>query len=214
MISNSEEAITQIQVMDQQPNQKKKNVLVRPTTNKETNNKNKGTGAGGSNTNKNGLSYEKLTELDDRKTITNKDKYSNIIQFNGNGKPYKETRQANLFKCMKHEINTNIEKAHGCKNPDECYIDEELKNIFIIEKKFQQSPGSVCEKIQTPDFKLWQYSRTLPEYNIIYIYCLSDWFKNNCIAELEYLDFKNISYFWGNSETYKDDIINFIINYK
>ena len=29
-------------------------------------------------------------------------------------------------------------KAHGCKNPDECYIDEERKIMFIIEKKFQQ----------------------------------------------------------------------------
>ena len=85
---------------------------------------------------------------------------------------------------------------------------------FIIEKKFQQCSGSVCEKIQTPDFKLWQYSRTFPDYTIIYIYCLSDWFKKNCKAELEYLDFKNIPYFWGISETYKDDIINFILNYK
>ena len=51
-----------------------------------------------------------------------------------------------------------MEKAHGCKNPDECYIDKESKNMFIIEKKFQQCSGSVCEKIQTPHFKKWQYS--------------------------------------------------------
>ena len=56
--------------------------------------------------------------------------------------------------------------------------------------------------------------KTFPNYNIIYIYCLSDWFKQNCKAELEYLDFKNIRYFWGNSEFYKDEMINFIINYK
>lgn len=175
---------------------------------------NKGTGAGGSNTNKNGLSYEELTDLDDRITIQEKSKYSTKIIFDDDKKCFIKTKQSNLFKCMKDEININIEKAHGCKNPDECYIDKGLKNMFIIEKKFQQCSGSVCEKIQTPDFKLWQYSRTFPDYNIIYIYCLSDWFKKNCIAELEYLDFKNILYFWGNSETYKDDIINFIINYK
>jgi len=115
---------------------------------------------------------------------------------------------------MKDKMNKDIAKAHGCKNPDECYIDEEFKNIFIIEKKFQQCPGSVCEKIQTSDFKLWQYSRTFPDYTIIYIYCLSDWFKKNCIVELEYLNIKNVPYFWGGSETYKDDIINFILNYK
>ena len=115
---------------------------------------------------------------------------------------------------MKDKFDTSITKAHGCKKPDECYIDDELKNIFIIEKKFQRGKGSVCEKIQTPDFKLWQYSRTFPHYTIVYIYCLSDWFKENCRAELEYFDFKNIPYFWGNSETYKCDIINFMLNYK
>jgi hypothetical protein len=191
---------------------KKKLVLVESTANKELNIKNKGTGAGGSNTNKNGIPYEEMTDLDDRITIINNK--TNVIKFNNNEKLFIKTKQAKMFKFLKDEINTNIKKAHGCKNPDECYIDKELKNMFIIEKKFQQCSGSVCEKIQTPDFKLWQYSRTFPDYNIIYIYCLSDWFKSNCIAELEYLDFKNISYFWGNSETFKDDLINFIINYK
>ena len=189
---------------------------------KNTNNiKNKGTGAGGSNTNKNGLPYEELTDLHDRITILEENKYSSKIVFDKksrksivNKKSFILTKQCNLFKCMKDDIDTNIEKAHGCKNPDECYIDKELKNMIIIEKKFQQCGGSVCEKIQTPDFKLWQYSRSFPDYKIIYIYCLSDWFKENCKAELEYLDFKGIPYFWGNSKTYKDDIINFILNYK
>ena len=54
-------------------------------------------------------------------------------------------------------MNNDITHAHGCKKPDECYIDEENKNIFIIEKKNQNGPGSVCEKIQTSDFKKWQY---------------------------------------------------------
>ena len=108
----------------------------------------------------------------------------------------------------------NITKAHGCKNPDECLIDYTNKKMFIIEKKFQNVGGSVCEKIQTPDFKIWQYNRTFPTYEIIYIYCLSDWFKENCKAELEYLKYKKISVFWGNSPSYKNDIIDFIINYK
>ena len=174
---------------------------------------NRGTGAGGSNTNKNGLPYEELTDLDDRITVIENNKYSKKITFDDNEKPFIKTKQSNLFKCMKDDIDTNIEKAHGCKNPDECYIDQETKTMFIIEKKFQQTSGSVCEKIQTPDFKIWQYKRTFPKHNIVYVYCLSEWFKKNCKAEMEYLDYKNIPYFWGNSKTYKDDIINFIINY-
>jgi len=197
--------------MPLEENNPKKNLLINKN---EKIIKNKGTGAGGSNTNKHGLLYEKKTDLDDRITILEQNKTSSKIKFNNFEKIFIKTRQANLFKYMKDKINTDIEKAHGCKNPDECYIDEELKNIFIFEKKFQQCNGSVCEKIQTPDFKLWQYSRTFPNYNIIYIFCLSDWFKKNCKAELQYLDFKNIPYFWGNSNVYKDDIINFLINYK
>ena len=174
----------------------------------------RGIGAGGAQTNKNGLSYERITDLTDKIKILTTNEFSTTILFNGFDKKFVKTQQSKLFKCMKDKIDTTIKKAHGCKNPDECYIQEETKKIFIIEKKFQQVGGSVCEKIQTPDFKLWQYSRTFPEYDIIYVYCLSDWFKTNCIAELEYLDYKGFKYFWGSSQTYKDDIINFMINYE
>ena len=176
--------------------------------------KNKGTGAGGANTNKNGLPYEVLTELNERILLINKGEFSDTISFKGYDKKFIKTKQSKFFKYMKDEMDPTIQKAHGCKNPDECYIDKESKNIFIIEKKFQQVSGSVCEKIQTPDFKLWQYSETFPDYNIIYMYCLSDWFKKNCVRELKYLDIKGFKYFWGSSETYKDDIINFIVSYK
>ena len=114
---------------------------------------------------------------------------------------------------MDNYVNKKVVKGHGCKNPDECYIDEESNTIFIFEKKFQQVSGSVCEKIQTSDFKIWQYNRTFPEYQIVYLYCLSDWFKKNCKAELEYLKFKKVPVFWGNDKNYKSKVIHFMINY-
>ena len=177
----------------------------------------RGDGAGGSQTNINGLSYEKLTELtelNDCLTILEPNVNYVKIKFNQGGDEYYKTNQYKFYKFMRKHTNKNIKKAHGCKNPDECYIRENDKIIFIIEKKFQQTSGSVCEKIQTADFKLWQYSRTFPEYKIVYIYCLSDWFQFNCKAELEYLKFKNVPVFWGKSLSYKNDIINFIINYE
>jgi hypothetical protein len=183
-------------------------------SNKELIIKNKGTGAGGSKTNANGLPYEKLTDLSTEYSERKQYKYHDKIKFTQCETPFVSTKQSNFFKHMKDKMDTSIEQAHGCKRPDECYINEEDKALFIIEKKFQQTGGSVCEKIQTPDFKLWQYKRLFPEYKIIYIYCLSDWFKKNCKAELEYLCDINIPVFWGNSETYKTDIINFITNYK
>lgn len=181
---------------------------------------NRGTGAGGKNTNKSGISYEQLTNLIDEltiiDTIKSNNKTFNKIKFNNSNTIFTQLNKAKLFHYMKinDNLDTDIKQAHGCKQPDECYVDENKKNIFIIEKKFQQCSGSVCEKIQTYDFKLWQYSRQFPEYNIIYIYCLSTWFKLNCIAELEYLDYKHISYFFGDDENYKKQIIDFITNYK
>ena len=49
--------------------------------------------------------------------------------------------------------------------------------MFIIEKKFQQTSGSVDEKIQTGYFKKMHYEELFTHFKIYYIYCLSDWFK-------------------------------------
>ena len=186
------------------------------STAKPTNNiKNMGTGAGGAHTNKNGLPYENLTDLNTEYRIISKNKHCQTITFNEHpDSRFIQTKQAGLFKTMDHEVNTKIPKGHGCKRPDEAYIRENGKVMYIIEKKFQQTGGSVCEKIQTPHMKLWQYRRTFPKYTIVYIYSLSDWFKTNCVAELEYLEHINVPVFWGSSASYKSDIINFIVNYK
>ena len=94
---------------------------------------NKGTGAGGKNTNKNGLSYEKLTDLSTEYKIIKNKSYGNKIRFKYNkSKMYISTKQSNVFKYLKNYINLKIPKAHGCKNPDECFIDENNKIIFII----------------------------------------------------------------------------------
>jgi len=166
--------------------------------------------SGGANTNKNGLSYEKITDLADKYKIIKKNNNHSIIKFIDYNTIYIHTKQSQLFRYMKDNMNHNIDKGHGCKNPDECFIDEKKKIIFIIEKKFQQVNGSVCEKIQTVEFKLWQYNRTFPEYKVVYIYCLSKWFKTNCKAELTYLKLKKIPVFYGCDINYKKKIINFI----
>lgn len=174
----------------------------------------RGQKAGGKKTNLHGLSYEKMTDLVEKLQVVKKIKHGKMISFEGSEKQFLMTKQSSFFKCMSKHCDTKIKKAHGCKNPDECYVDLESKIIFIIEKKFQQTSGSVCEKIQTPDFKIWQYSRTFPDFEIVYIYCLSRWFEKNCEAELEYLKYRKIPVFWGNSETYKEDIIKFMTSYK
>jgi hypothetical protein len=167
---------------------------------------------GGANTNLNGLSYEKLTDLKTNYTVLFSHKLYESISFSGCDDVFIQASKTNLFNYMNKKIDKTITHAHGCKQPDECYINERTCTIIIIEKKFQTCPGSICEKIQTYDFKIWQYKRLFPNYKIIYAYCLSDWFKNNCPAELEYLNLKNVPVFWGDDKDYKTKMVDFIIS--
>ena len=189
---------------------------INPDNKIKNKNKTKGAGAGGAQTNKNGLPYEELTDLKTEYTVVSAEKYCQHIQFPQceNEKTWITTGQFKFFKCMDAHMDKTVEKAHGCKNPDECYVDHCSNTIFILEKKFQQVSGSVCEKSQTSDFKIWQYSRTFPAFRIVYMYCLSDWFKLNCKAELEYLEQKNVPVFWGNDANYKSKIIDFMTNFQ
>lgn len=63
--------------------------------------------------------------------------------------------------------------------PDEAFINELNKTVYIIEKKFQQTSGSVDEKLATFPFKIREYKRLLDPigYNLVYMYLLSsNWF--------------------------------------
>jgi hypothetical protein len=176
---------------------------------------NKGTGAGGANTNKNGLSYEEKTNLETlySECSENKKNKSKIIKFIGYENELINANKSMLHKYMENlgEKDISLQSAAGCKEPDEAYIDLAKKYVFIIEKKFQQTPGSVDEKIQTAAFKKYHYSNLFPNFKIHYIYCLSDWFKRDEYKSvLEYLSNINIPVFWGNDEEYKKNIINFM----
>ena len=61
---------------------------------------NKGFGAGGVNTNVNGLSYEKLTDLCSHFIIIEILKFGERIRFNNSEKEFVRTKKANLFKYM------------------------------------------------------------------------------------------------------------------
>jgi len=177
---------------------------------------NRGTGSGGALTNANGLSYEELTMLP-CDIIETKKNYMKI-KFHGScDRTFICANQSKLFNYMNSigVINKKtIRKAHGCCKPDECYVEHEKKVIFIIEKKFQQVAGSVCEKIQTAHFKKWFFEKTFPGYTVVYMYCLSDWFRIHCKAELNYLNkILNVPVFFGSSKTYKKDVIHFITDY-
>jgi hypothetical protein len=132
--------------------------------------KNRGTGAGGKNTNSNGLAFEEETNF--KKFLIEKgfQDYSKSS--------FKYFLIDNKYECS---------LIDGCKSPDECYIDETNKHIIIIEKKFQNRSGSVCEKIQTAPFKKKYFENLIPDYKITYAYVLSEWFMENCSDVVNFL---------------------------
>jgi len=158
--------------------------------------------------------YENLTNLSSEYfSISN---HNNFLEISFKDNPSHNFLILNKKDFIKyfHEnnlINKKITNAHGCIEPDECYLNLTNKIIFIIEKKYQNINGSVCEKITTPPFKIWHFSQKFPDFKIVYIYCLNKWFRDNCPRELEYLRVNNIPYFWGDGRTYKKQVIQFML---
>jgi hypothetical protein len=174
--------------------------------------RNRGTGAGGANTNATGLSYEQKTDLSSLCTTVMINNNYCSIKFNGHRRIFIQLHKSKLHKYMKtHKMMPTIPISAGCKSPDEAYLDNVRKVLYIIEKKFQQTSGSVDEKIQTGAFKLYHYSELFPTYKIYYIYCLSDWFKKDEYKSvLTYLEKQGIYIFWGSDPDYKTKIIRFM----
>jgi len=140
---------------------------------------NKGNGAGGSQTNKNGLSFEEVTNNELcllSQGYVKKDNY--LIKENADNTTV-FVRQRVLTSYIKKNYNLNL-----FRNPDEAYIIIPKENnskqiiIKILEKKFQTCSGSV-------ETKLWSGPSLKREYEIVlgdkfkveYAFCLNSWFK-------------------------------------
>ena len=180
---------------------------------------NRGTGAGGANTNANGLSYESNTNLATEYVLITPDTETpnisshSYIKFKDSEKVFICANKRDLYKIMSdmNELNTSLSPASGCKFPDEAYINMDDKHVYIIEKKFQQCSGSVDEKIQTGQFKQYHYRKMFPNFQVSYIYCLSNWFKRqDYTSVLEYLSENKIPVFWGDDPNYKEQISRFL----
>jgi hypothetical protein len=81
--------------------------------------------------------------------------------------------------------------------PDDALLVIVRDTLFIIEVKFQQTEGSVDEKLQTCDFKRKQYQRLVTPLGlrVEYVYVLSDWFKQARYKDvLEYIQSVNCHY--------------------
>lgn len=172
----------------------------------------KANGSGGAST-KTGSYFENKTDL--QQALCKREGYT-----------YDDKRTWGCFSCNNEIVALNLKK-HALYRylksqgviwdsiiskqllPDECiYIIKENKFI-IIEKKHQQTKGSVDEKLQTCHFKKKQYKKLLAPLtkNIEYIYLLDNWFDDPKYKDvLKYIKSVKCSYYFGDI----DNIINIL----
>ena len=135
---------------------------------------------GGANTNRNGLHFEQTTSLN-----TALQNAGFIID---NHFEVYDRNQLLGYSINQDEFSTIFLRRNGINDrainskrwkPDEAFINEIDKTVYIIEKNFQHTSGSVDEKLATFPFKIREYRRLLDPigYDLVYIYLLSsDWF--------------------------------------
>lgn len=134
---------------------------------------------GGANTNVNGLSFEGRTSLLDS---LNNNQYIKIddlkVFYKGNYIGY-YTEKHRFYKDFIEKKGVSWKDKISKKYlPDGVFVNELNKVVYIIEKKYQESSGSVDEKLQTCDFKKKIYSKLINEtgYKTEYFYLWNDWF--------------------------------------
>jgi hypothetical protein len=187
--------------------------------------KNKGTGAGGKNTNKNGKSFENITDIETKlienkyeKKKIDKTKYGYYLYKNIDNNKIIYVSQNGLKLYIKEKFNIEL-----FRNPDEAYIIEKNGKyiIKILEKKAQNVEGSV-------ETKLWSGPALKREYEIImgnnfvieYAFCVSKFLQEKIISDdkkykvlKQILDESNINIFYGEDSNYFDKIYEWINNF-
>lgn len=169
---------------------------------------------GGAQTNINGLKFEQDTDLLEalasigvqwqkspdipRHKLKNKNVPYDIFLSNVNiGKVFQKKGLYIFLENNNIQASTIISKQ---LEPDDVFYFEKAKKVFIIEKKFQSTTGSVDEKLQTCEFKKIQYQKLFDSLSlqVEYIYVLSDWFKDPSYKDtLDFIIDKGCHYFFN-----------------
>lgn len=155
---------------------------------------------GGARTNANGLYFEQTTALD---TALENAGYrvTRHEVYDGNTLIGLSVQKHNFYKIFlePHHIDYT---AHNSKKwlPDECFVNLITNTVYIIEKKFQNTPGSVDEKLPNCDFKKKEYVKLCQPigFNVEYLYVFNDWFTQDIYADtLHYIEDVGCHYFYN-----------------
>lgn len=155
---------------------------------------------GGAQTNINGLRFEQDTSL-------------NAALINAGYEIQEEHVLKNNkvigFSVAKHSLYAKFLKPKGIDYhyynskkwlPDECFINEKNRTAYIVEKKFQNTSGSVDEKLPGCAFKKQEYENLFNPlgYNVVFLYVFNDWFRQSLYRDvLKYIKETNCHYFFN-----------------
>ena len=157
---------------------------------------------GGALTNEHGLLYETYTDLAEALKEAGFDLQEQATckeVFDGLHKVGLVTQKYDFYKIFDH-LSNNKWKQYISKRllPDDVFVNLDKKIVFIIEKKFQQDNGSVDEKLQTVDFKIKEYKKLLPDWEIKFFYILNDYFKKDAYKDVfEYIESVGGNYYFN-----------------
>lgn len=156
---------------------------------------------GGSRPNTNGLKFERDTSLEEALinagyTIKNDKVYDKNDNLIGLSIP-----KNNLYKNFLEKQKIDYRKYNSKKwLPDEAFLNFKTKTVYIIEKKYQQTSGSVDEKLPNCDFKKKEYMKLFNplKIKVKYIYVFNNWFQNKQYKDvLEYILDVDCEYYYN-----------------
>ncbi len=158
------------------------------------------THGGGANTNYFGLQFEQDTSLNNA-LINDGFEVNGIEVYYGNEVVGYSIPKYELYNFFNH-IKGDLYLRYISKRllPDEAFFNCRNNTLYIIEKKFQHSSESVDEKLQTCDFKLWEYWKMFSPIGIDvkYIYVLNDWFTQRMYDDVkQYITNHGCYYFFN-----------------
>lgn len=155
---------------------------------------------GGNKTNQHGLLFEEETSLNESLinagyTIEGKEIYD------------KDNNKIGLT-ISKHSLYSFLEEndidytEYNSKKwlPDEAFLNLENNTLYIVEKKYQESSGSVDEKLPNCHFKRKEYLKLFRPlgFKVNYIYVFNDWFKQSQYKDtLEYIQDMGCEYYFN-----------------
>lgn len=155
---------------------------------------------GGPGTNANGLSFEQTTSLNSALIDVGYHIYG-VQVFEGTSCIGLSVQKHAFYKDFLERNSIDFTQYNSKKwLPYECFVNLKTRTVYIIEKKFQNCPGSVDEKLLSCDFKKKEYKKLCQPigYNVEYLYVFNDWFKQSVYRDtLEHIEAVGCYFFYN-----------------